>query len=401
MSHPVILEKDGKMTKLLIKLFVKNGEDTENPAVREKYGRLSSFVGIFVNIFLAAIKLSAGIAFNSIAIQADAVNNLSDAGSSVISLFSFKFSNRPADAGHPFGHARIEYAASFAVAFLILMLGFELLRSSMGKIINPEAINFNIITCAVLLLSVLAKVWLGIFYKSMGKRINSKVLSAAAADSLSDVASTSGVLLSLILSHAVNFQLDGYAGVVVAVFILLSGISIVRDTLDEFLGTPPDKSFVENMEKKILSYEGILGIHDLVVHNYGPQKTFASVHAEVPAEVDILKSHEIIDDIERDFLKNEHIHLLIHLDPIVTDDAFVNEIREFVSGIVCDIDSTITMHDFRVVPGVGHSNLIFDVAVPYGFYMTDEKLTEEIDRRIKKINPTYNTVITVDKLFVR
>lgn len=388
------------MTNLLIRLFISDSKNVQNPDVREKYGRLGSVVGIIVNIFLSIFKFAVGMAFGSISIRADAVNNLSDAGSSVISLFSFKFSNRPADAEHPFGHARIEYAASFAVAFFILMLGFEVLRSAVLKIINPDPVAFSIITCAVLIASVIFKLWLCGFYKKLSKKINSKVLKAASADSLSDVISTSGVLLSVVLSKATGFQLDGYTGVIVAVFILISGINIVRDTLDEFLGQPPDKSFVENIEKKILSYDGILGLHDLVVHNYGPQKTFASVHAEVSASADILKSHEIIDDIERDFLKNDGIHLLIHLDPVVTDDAFVNELKEYVLGIVNDIDDSLSMHDFRVVLGTEHSNLIFDIVLPYSFRMTEDEVVREIDKQIKKINPTYNTVITVDKMYL-
>ncbi len=388
------------MTDLLVKLFIKNHNDLQNPDVREKYGRLGSLTGIVVNIILSILKFCVGTIFGSIAIRADAANNLSDAGSSVISLFSFKFSNRPADAEHPFGHARIEYLASFAVAFFILMLGFETLKTSIYKIITPEEINFSLITCVVLLFSVILKLWLSLFYKKLGMKINSRVLAATSADSLSDVISTLGVLLALVLSRLTNLQLDGYAGVIVAVFIMISGINIIRETLDEFLGQPPDKTFVQNIEKKILSYQGILGIHDLVVHNYGPQKTFASVHAEVSASTDILKSHEIIDDIERDFLKNDGIHLLIHLDPVVTDNAFVNELKEYVLGIVKNIDNTLSMHDFRVVPGVSHSNLIFDVVIPYNFRLTDEQVILEIDHQVKKINPTYNTVIVVDKLYI-
>ncbi len=387
------------MSKLLFKIFIKDHKNVQNTDVREKYGRLASFVGIFVNILLSVLKFTAGIAFGSVAIKADAVNNLSDAGSSVISLFSFKFSNRPADKEHPFGHARIEYAASFAVSFLILMLGFEIFRSSVGKIFSPDEIAFSKLTCAVLIISVILKLWLAFFYKSVGKKINSKVMSASAADSLADVASTSGVLVSLVLSEVTGFQLDGYAGVIVAIFIIASGINIAKDTLDEFLGQPPDKSFVENIEKKILSYDGILGIHDLVVHNYGPQKTFASVHVEVSAAVDILVSHEIIDDIERDFLKNEGIDLLIHLDPVVTDDEFISELKEYVSGIIADIDGSYSMHDFRVVPGAGRSNLIFDVVIPYNSKIPDNEVLAQIDMRIKQINPSYNTVITVDKTY--
>lgn len=389
------------MTKLLIRLFIKNPESVSCPEVRESYGRMGSIVGICVNLLLSALKFAAGVIFGSISIQADAANNLSDAGSSLISLFSFKFSNRPADKEHPFGHARIEYAASFAVAFFVLMLGFEIFRSSISKIISPTEIVFSYLTVAVLLGSIIFKFWLMFFYKTMSKIINSKVMSATAADSMSDVISTSGVLLSLVISKLLNFQLDGYAGLIVAVFIFWSGINIVRDTLDEFLGQPPDENFVKNMEKKIMSYDGILGIHDLVVHNYGPQKTFASVHAEVSASTDILQSHEIIDDIERDFLKNECIHLLIHLDPVVTDDEFVTELKSFVEAIAEGIDTKLSIHDFRVVPGVGHSNLIFDVVVPFGFKMTEDEVVAEIDRQVKKINPTYNTVITVDKMYVK
>ena len=389
------------MTNLLLKIFIKDHKNVQNPDVREKCGRMASFVGIFVNLFLSLIKFIVGVAFGSIALKADAVNNLSDAGSSIISLFSFKFSNRPADKEHPFGHARIEYAASFAVSFLILMLGFEVLRSSVGKIFAPDELSFSVLMCTVLLVSIIFKLWLMIFYKSISKKINSKVMSASAADSLSDVISTTGVLLSLIISKMTGFQLDGYAGVAVAVFIIISGIKVARETLDEFLGQPPDKSFVENMEKKILSYDGILGIHDLVVHNYGPQKTFASVHVEVSAATDILVSHEIIDDIERDFLKNEGIDLLIHLDPVVTDDEFTSELKNYVEGIVEDIDSSFSIHDFRIVQGAGHNSLIFDVVIPYNSKIAEEDVLSQIDMRIKQLNKSYNAVVTVDRAYVK
>ena len=387
------------MTGLLIKLFIK-GSDTP-AALREKFGRLGSVVGIFVNILLASCKFLLGTLLGSISITADAVNNLSDAGSSLISLLSFRYSSRPADAEHPFGHARIEYAASFTVAFSILLLGVELLKSSFSKILHPDPISFSYITCLILLGSILLKLWLAGFYKSLGKKINSTVLLATAADSLSDVASTGGVLAALILSRLTNYQLDGYTGVIVAGLIIISGINILRSTLDEFMGQPPDKAFVDGIVGKMLSYDGVLGIHDLVVHSYGPGNTFASVHAEVSSAVDIMESHELIDDIERDFLKNEGINMLIHMDPIVTDDEFVNELREFVRGIVSDIDGELSMHDFRIVLGKGHSNLIFDIIVPYGFRFSEDEIKSRIEAQVKKLSPDYNTVITVDKSFVK
>lgn len=385
------------MTNLLVKWFIKDNQNIQNSKVRENYGKLGGIVGIIINCLLFAGKFLVGTLFQSVSIVADAVNNLSDAGSSVISLVSFKLSNKPADRKHPFGHARMEYIASLVVAFLILMLGFELVRSSVDKIFRPDAIRFSYITVAVLVISIFAKLWLYLFNRKLGKKIDSTVMQATAADSLSDVAATSGVLISTIVSPLLHFQLDGYMGVAVAVFIIISGINILRDTMDHLLGQAPDAAFIESVNSYIMKYDGILGTHDLMVHSYGPQRCFASVHAEVDAGEDILKSHDIIDNIERDIETDMGIHLVIHLDPIVTGDETVNELRDFTQKIVKKIDPVLSIHDFRVVIGNTHSNLIFDIVVPFEFSMGDDEIISAVKEKIAQRDQTLYAVITLDR----
>jgi len=385
------------MTNLLIKWFIRDHDQIHRPAVRERYGRLAGLVGIASNLFLFVIKLVIGTLANSIAILADAVNNLSDAGSSVITLVGFKLSSKPADEKHPYGHARAEYITGFIVSVIILLLGIELIKSSVQKILNPDPIRFNLYVVLVLVIAILVKLWQSIFNKSLGKRIHSSALEATSMDSMNDVLATSAVLLATLVGKWTGLQVDGYMGVVVALFIIYSGFRLVSETLNPLLGLAPDADLVEKIEKKILSYEGVIGLHDLVVHNYGPDKCYASVHVEVPAHQDLLISHDIIDNIERDMLNENNIHLVIHMDPIVTDDELTNTLRQQIGNIVTYIDPGLSMHDFRLVLGKTHSNLIFDIVIPPGYKTSDDELRERIQKEVRLIDPNYHCVITIDR----
>ncbi len=385
------------MIQLLVKWFVRDYQDTENPTVRARYGKLAGTVGILSNILLFALKFLAGLLFNSISVMADAINNLSDAASSVITLIGFKLSGKPADAKHPYGHARMEYITGLVISFVILWLGVQMIQSSIDKILHPEDVPFRFLTVWVLVLSILIKLWLGVFNKKIGKRIHSTALAATATDSLNDVIATSVVLLSVIISGFTGWQLDGYMGVLVAIFILISGIRLIGETINPLLGMAPDQELVQQIADKINSYDGVLGIHDLAVHNYGPGKCFASVHVEVAASRDILESHDIIDNIERDFMKEMGIHLVIHLDPVVIDDERANTLRQKIIEIVAEIDPTLSIHDFRVVFGTTHTNLIFDIAASYAVSMKDEELVYTVSEKVRALEGNYYAVIVVDR----
>jgi len=384
----------------LFRLFIRDRNNTEDLKVRENYGKLASVAGIVTNLVLFAIKIATGIIFNSISITADAINNLSDSGSSLVTLFGFKISGKPADAKHPYGHARMEYISALIVSFIIMFLGVQLVQSSVGKILNPEAAQFSVVSIVILAASILIKLWQSLFYRKVGKIINSTALIAASADSRNDILATSAVLVSAVASLFSDLNLDGYMGVVVAAFILVSGVRIAMETVSQLLGIAPTKELVEKCYRKILGYEGIIGLHDLTVHNYGVGKCFASVHCEVPAEQDIMISHDIIDNIERDFMKDEGINLVIHLDPVVTNDEKTNALKEKVTDLVSKVSSGLSMHDFRVVWGKTHSNLIFDVVAPYGLPESDDELVEILSREITKIDPTYRAVITIDHSYI-
>ncbi len=388
------------MTSLLIRLFVKNSEDITNDKVRGRYGILSGAVGICTNLVLFAGKLIAGTLSNSISIVADAVNNLSDASSSVITLVGFKLAGKPADKEHPFGHARFEYLSGLAVAIIILLIGFELGKTSINKIFHPEAVVFSILSVVVLAVSMLLKLWQGVFYRTIGRRISSTALIASATDSLSDVISTGAVLTSALIARFTGLQLDAYMGLAVAAFIIYSGGKLILETVNPILGEAPDCELVSAVERQILAYPGVLGIHDLMVHSYGPGKTFASVHVEVSAHEDILLSHDLIDNIERDVSKQFNLQLVIHLDPIVVDDPQINELRAFVRKVVADIDQSLSMHDFRAVQGPTHTNLIFDVVVPSGYKKQEEELVSEIAAQIKARDERLYAVVTIDNSYV-
>jgi len=381
-------------------LFVKDYNNTTNSHVRERYGKFAGIVGIASNFLLFLIKITAGVLFHSISITADAVNNLSDSGSSIVTLLGFKISGKPADEKHPFGHARMEYISGLIVSFIVLLIGMQLVQRSVTRIIHPEPGEFSVLLIVILSVSILIKFWQFLFYRRIGRIIKSETLFATSIDSRNDIFATSTVLTASIISRLTGFNLDGYIGTVVALFIIVSGIKLTKDTISPLLGTAPTKELVDLIYKKILSYEGVIGLHDLAVHNYGPSKRYASVHCEVPADQDIMISHDIIDNIERDFMKDLGIHLVIHLDPVITDDAKINDLKIKVRNIIEEISPDITMHDFRVVIGVTHSNLIFDVVVPYDCQYGDEELAELISEKIEKMDGKYRAVITVDHAYI-
>ncbi|HEY8500524.1 MAG TPA: cation diffusion facilitator family transporter [Clostridia bacterium] len=390
----------GGVAGFLARLFINNHKNVENVKVREQYGRLGGIIGIIVNVLLFAAKFTVGTLSGSVSVVADAVNNLSDAGSSIISLMSFKMAAKPADNTHPFGHARIEYISTSVVSVIIMFIGFELIKTSVEKIIQPQPIDFSNIALAVLALSIFAKLWLFYFNRKLGKCINSMIMQATAADSMSDVMATSAVFVSAVISRFTSVNPDAYIGIAVAFFIIYSAIQILRETMNRILGQAPSEELIKKIESFILSYDGVIGIHDLVVHDYGPQNTFASVHVEVDANTDGLVSHDLIDNIERDISNKYNLKMVIHMDPVVTDDPFVNELQKMTEEVVSGIDSTLSIHDFRVVKGPTHHNLIFDVTVPFDCKICVKEITEQIKQSINEKDKSLYAVITIDRSFV-
>ncbi len=388
------------MTELFVRLFIRDYKNVENAIVRQKYGMLGGMVGIFCNILLFLAKLFAGLLTSSISITADAFNNLSDAGSCVVSAVGFKMAGRPADHEHPFGHGRIEYISGLIISFVIMLMGLELLKSSAEKIFSPQNVVFSWISFVILLISIGVKLWMGLFNRTLGNRIDSAAMKASAMDSISDVVATSVVALGMLISHFFSLQIDGYLGVLVAGFILYTGFQTAKDTLNPLLGEAPDKEFVESIEQSVLSYEGILGVHDLIVHNYGPGRSVISLHAEVSCEDDILEIHDMIDRIERDLKEKFSCEVVIHMDPIVTDDVETNRVHEKVVQLIGIIDPVLKIHDFRMVKGPTHTNLIFDVVVPYGFRLNDEQLKEAILRAAKTLDESYEVVADIDHSYL-
>ena len=387
------------MTNFLIKHFIPNASDVKSPAVRQRYGVVSSVVGILCNALLCTAKIAAGLLTGAVSIVADGINNLSDGGSCVVSLLGFKMAGKPADDKHPFGHGRIEYVAGLIVSFIIVLMGVELAKTSLDKIFHPEEISFSWITPAVLGISILVKLWMCFFNRKMGDKIDSAVLRATAMDSLSDVAATSAVLAGFVIGYWARVNLDGYLGVLVALFILYTGVSTAKGTLDLLLGEAPDPEFVKQIQQEVLSYPEIIGVHDLIVHNYGPGHSVISLHAEVPCDVDILKIHDTIDNAERDLKKKFDCEVVIHMDPIVTDDKETNEIHQKLSSIVRLLDSRVTIHDFRMVKGPTHTNLIFDIVVPHQFRLTDDQVVESLRQAVKALDARYEIVVNVDKAY--
>ncbi len=388
------------MTSLLTKLFIKNREDVTSPRVRRAYGTLVSVVSMIWNLILFAAKFAVGTLVGSVSITADAVNNLSDAGSQIISFISFRISAKPADREHPFGHARIEYVASMIVSFLVMLIGFELLKESVAKIITPEPPERSVAAVVVLFASILVKLWLGLFNRTVGKKIDSSVMRATAADCLSDALSTTAVLIStavLLLFPDLNWNLDAYMGVIVAILILVAGAKILLEAKNSILGEAPSDEIIKQINDIIEETPGALGLHDLVVHNYGPGHVIAALHVEVDGKVDVFETHDMIDNIERRLRRECGIEATIHMDPIVTDDALVTELRHRTEAMVHTIDERMKIHDFRYVSGTTHSNLIFDVDVPFEVKLTDEEIRRAVADKVSLLDPSYFAVITIDR----
>ena len=384
----------------IFKLFIKNADDVSNPIVRSAYGKVASIIGILCNVLLFGIKLLAGLLSGSVAIMADAFNNLTDASSNVISFVGFRLSMRPADEEHPYGHGRYEYLATFIVCIIILLIGFELLKSGVDKIINPTTVEFSLVTVIILIISIIIKIFLSLFNRSGAKTINSDTLRATEKDSFNDAVATSVVLISLVITHFTNFSLDGFMTVAVAVFIMLSGIGLLKETLSSLLGKPPEKEKVDYIKDKLLSYDGVLGIHDLIVHDYGVGRSFASVHLEMPAEADVIESHEQIDRIEKLFLEEDGLNIVIHFDPVSTTNPLAVEMRKFLHDNVCSIDKCLSVHDVRIVEGKVRNIAIFDCVIPYNSNLTEKEVKQKLDELVKSKDPSFDIVVTIDRSFV-
>ncbi len=385
------------MTKLLIKLFIKDSENVKDPAVRTRYGYLGSITGIVLNVLLFAGKFIAGLISGAISVTADAFNNLSDAGSSVMSLVGFKIAAQPADEEHPFGHGRMEYVSGLVISFVILLMGFELAKSSVAKIITPEDIKFSWLTLGILITSVLVKLWMALFNHSLGKKINSTSMRATAVDSLSDCISTSAVIVAMLVFYFADVNIDSYIGLAVALFILYSGVNTFRDSLTPLLGTKPEKEFVDEITATVEKYPDIVGTHDMIVHDYGVGNLIISMHAEVPMEMDFNAAHELIDMIEDQLKKKYNCLVTIHMDPVAVNDPRAMAIKAQVTEIVKSIDSRMSIHDFRMTEGKDRDNLIFDVVVPFGLKMTDAEVREAISEKVCKLDKAFFCVINVDK----
>lgn len=384
------------MITLLSKIFIKNNTNYGDSEVRRKYGVLSSLFGIFLNLCLFAGKFTAGIITNAISVTADAFNNLSDAGSSLITLLGFKLSNQKPDNKHPFGHGRIEYISGLFVSVIILIMAYELIKTSIGKIINPDDVVVNALSIGILIASICVKGYMFIYNKLFGKRIKSNAMEATAIDSLSDCIATSVVLISAILRLVFGWNIDGFAGLMVGVFIAYAGIRSLSETMSPILGQAPEPETVKEIEEIVTSADCVVGIHDLIVHDYGPTRTFVSLHAEVPCDMNILAIHDVIDNLEVEIRNKMGFDATIHMDPIDVNDENLKAMKEFVKRIVESIDPKMTLHDFRMVRGDSHSNLIFDVVVPYDLKMSKENIIDTIDYKVKEIYPDYNCVIEID-----
>lgn len=387
------------MISILTKLFIKNSDDTTNPSVRQAYGMLCGGAGIGLNVLLFLIKFLAGQLSGSIAITADAFNNLSDAGSSVITLVGFKMAGQKPDNDHPFGHGRIEYIAGMLVSVIILMMGVELFKSALDKILHPVPVYASGLVLAILVISIAMKLYMFLYNRRIGRRIDSAAMMATARDSISDSISTIAVLFTTLLALWTDIRIDGWCGILVALFVLWTGYGAMKDTVSPLLGQPPEPEFVAKIEEIIMKYkeQGVLGLHDLVVHNYGPGRVMLSVHVEVPSDGDILELHDMIDLIEHELAKELNCSAVIHMDPICVNDEETNKIKEKVAKIIGDMEGEVNFHDFRMVHGPTHTNLIFDVVVPYDYVMTDNELVSYIQEKVRELDENYFVVIDVDK----
>ena len=389
------------MIHFLVKTFIKDYENVTAPAVRERYGTLTGCVGIFLNTLLSASKFVGGFLTGSIAITADAFNNLSDAFSSLVTLVGFRMAGQKADDDHPFGHGRIEYLSGLIVSLSILLVGLELGKSSIGKILHPAPVSFSLFSVIILLVAIAVKLWMYYFNRRLSQTISSSAMNATALDSLSDTVATSAVLLGTLVGHFFSLPIDGWVGVVVALFILKNGFDAAKDTLNPLLGQPTDPATVHAIEETVVAHPEVLGIHDLIVHDYGPGRSMVSLHAEVPVDCDVLATHDVIDNIERELReKFRYAEVVIHMDPIATHDEKINDMHRRVSSLVAAIDRDMTIHDFRMTCGPHHTNLIFDVVVPHRFRLSDDQVKEAITQAVHALDATYFTVIEVDHAYV-
>lgn len=388
------------MTNLLIKLFVKDNENPKDENVRPKYAMLSSITGIVVNLLLSIFKLVIGIVTNSMSIISDALNNVTDTGSSIVTMIGFKLSQKEVDNEHPWGHGRMEYITAFIVDILIILVGVELLQNSVDKIIHPVMPTVNGVVIFLLVVAILVKLWLFVFYSKIAKRIDSSAIKATAYDSISDCVSTFVVLFSSVISLIFGITIDGYVSILVAIFILITGVKALKETIDILLGSKPDKEFIDQISEFVKKYPMIAGIHDIMVHDYGPGRKIVSFHAEVPADANICEAHDIIDELEQDMLKEFKCITTIHMDPIVVNDAKINEAKASVEKIVKEINENYSIHDFRMTDGGKRINLIFDLVIPRDDKIDKENLKREIIEKIKEINTKYYVVFTIEHLFV-
>ena len=384
--------------KLFKKLFIKDYQNTSDPEVRFRYGIAAGVFGIVSNTVLCVFKILVGILSGSVAIVADAVNNLSDAASSIVTVFGFKLSNRPADREHPYGHERYEYIAAFIIAFAVVLIGALLLKQSIEKIITPEGITVSVYTYVVLAVAIVLKIVQGLLYRDFGKSINSEALRASAADSRNDVFTTIAVLISTIVIDTTGVNIDGYAGLVVSIVIIVFGLKLLKDTVNPLLGTVPDKALVGKIAEKLSSYEIVLGFHDLMIHSYGPAITYASVHVEVDAKENVIEMHDAIDNIERDFMNDMNVHLVIHMDPVTIGDPETDNLKSEITGIIKNLNGDLTLHDFRLVKGPTHTNVLFDVVIPYDCKTTLGDIKRALQENVKS-ETTYYYVINVDRKF--
>ena len=388
------------MIQLLAGWLISDHKNTSSPAVRRAYGVLCGAVGIGLNILLFFGKLFAGIFSGSVAITADAFNNLSDAGSSLITMIGFRLAGQKPDLEHPYGHGRLEYVSGLAVSMLIVLMGFELAKSSVSQIISPEPVSFRPLVAWILVASICVKLYMAYYNRSVGKKMNSAAMRATALDSISDCAATGLVLVSMLISYYFHINIDGWCGILVAGFILFSGYQAAKETISPLLGQPPEPEFVEEIHKLVMAHEGILGIHDLMVHDYGPGRRMISLHAEVPSTVDILEIHDKIDHIEKRLGEALDCEAVIHMDPIVVDDEITNQARQQMAELVADVDERMSIHDFRMVTGPTHTNVIFDILAPFEVKLSDEEIREEVCRRICSLPGNYMGVIQVDRDFL-
>ena len=386
------------MISLLARLFLKT-EGRDEAALRKEYGILCGAVGIALNVLLFAGKFFAGTLSGSIAITADAFNNLSDAGSSFVTLLGFQLAGQKPDSDHPFGHGRIEYLSGLAVSMLILLMGFELAKSSLDKILHPAPVDSSWLVIAILCVSIAVKLYMSFYNRSLGKKLNAPAMLATAADSLSDSVATTAVLIATLVGRFSGLMIDGWCGSLVAAFILWSGFNAAKDTINPLLGTPPTHEFVDQIKHLVMAHPAIIGIHDLIVHDYGPGRVMISLHAEVSASENVLELHDEIDNVESELREKLGCEAVIHMDPIVTDDGITEETRERVAALVHCIDDAINIHDFRMVAGPSHTNVIFDAVVPYGFRLTDSEVEEKIKTAVRTLDGNYFAVVKVERSY--